>query len=257
MATDSVVDERTLPGTLPRRLRDRRHRGPSRDHHHQLQHGGQRQRANENEHLLKEILRDTWGFDGAVVTDWGGSNDHALGVKNSSTLEMPAPVSTRCGNWFKAVKDGKISEADINARLRRTADPGGFHLQGAGKGSPRPSTGTLPMPWPARRRPGKHRPAQEQGRPAAPLRPEARIAVIGGFAQTPRYQGAGSSMVNAPKVDSFLQMFEQSGLKSVGFAKGFDPSRQSGRRTAGRGRQAGRKGRHRSAVPRPRRGQGE
>ena len=47
--------------------------------------------ANENEHLLKDILRRDWGFDGAVVTDWGGSNDHALGVKNGSTLEMPFP----------------------------------------------------------------------------------------------------------------------------------------------------------------------
>src|SRR5699024_8091384 len=55
-----------------------------------------------------------------------------------------------------------------------------------------------------------------------PLDPEAKIAVIGGFAQTPRYQGAGSSMVNAPRVDNFLQVFEQSGLKSAGFAKGFD-----------------------------------
>ena len=47
--------------------------------------------ANENTHLLMDILRRDWGFDGAVVTDWGGSNDHALGVKNGSTLEMPAP----------------------------------------------------------------------------------------------------------------------------------------------------------------------
>ncbi|WP_370840901.1 glycoside hydrolase family 3 N-terminal domain-containing protein [Gemmiger formicilis] len=47
--------------------------------------------ANENAHLLQDILRKDWGFDGAVVTDWGGSNDHALGVKNGSTLEMPAP----------------------------------------------------------------------------------------------------------------------------------------------------------------------
>ena len=45
--------------------------------------------ANENEHLLKDILRDEWGFDGSVITDWGASNDHSLGVKNGSTLEMP------------------------------------------------------------------------------------------------------------------------------------------------------------------------
>lgn len=52
--------------------------------------------ANENRHLLMDILRDEWGFEGAVVTDWGGSNDHALGVKNGSTLEMPAPGGRCC-----------------------------------------------------------------------------------------------------------------------------------------------------------------
>ncbi len=51
--------------------------------------------ANENKHLLKEILHGEWGYDGAVITDWGGSNDHALGVKNGSTLEMPAPGGGR------------------------------------------------------------------------------------------------------------------------------------------------------------------
>ncbi len=45
--------------------------------------------ANENRHMLQEILVDEWGFDGYVVSDWGGSNDHALGVKNGSHLEMP------------------------------------------------------------------------------------------------------------------------------------------------------------------------
>lgn len=61
--------------------------------------------ANENAHLLQDILRRDWGFNGAVVTDWGGSNDHALGVKNGSTLEMPGPRRGRragtdegCGN---------------------------------------------------------------------------------------------------------------------------------------------------------------
>ena len=47
--------------------------------------------ANENYHLLTEILRNEWGFDGMVVTDWGGDNDHAAGVKAGATLVMPIP----------------------------------------------------------------------------------------------------------------------------------------------------------------------
>ena len=73
--------------------------------------------ANENAHLLQDILRKDWGFDGAVVTDWGGSNDHALGVKNGSTLEMPCPGGDSIRELMKAVQGGKISEADVDARL--------------------------------------------------------------------------------------------------------------------------------------------
>ena len=73
--------------------------------------------ANENAHLLKDILRKDWGFEGAVVTDWGGSNDHALGVKNGSTLEMPFPGDDSVRELMKAVESGKISEADVDARL--------------------------------------------------------------------------------------------------------------------------------------------
>ena len=64
--------------------------------------------ANENAHLLQDILREEWGFDGAVVTDWGGSNDHALGVKNGSTLEMPAPAGTPCGSCWPPYGPAKL-----------------------------------------------------------------------------------------------------------------------------------------------------
>ena len=73
--------------------------------------------ANENAHLLQDILRKDWDFDGAVVTDWGGSNDHALGVKNGSTLEMPCPGGDSIRELMKAVQGGRISEADVDARL--------------------------------------------------------------------------------------------------------------------------------------------
>ena len=77
--------------------------------------------ANENAHLLMDILRKDWGFDGAVVTDWGGSNDHALGVKNGSTLEMPAPGGDAIRELMKAVQTGKITEADVDARCGRSS----------------------------------------------------------------------------------------------------------------------------------------
>lgn len=122
--------------------------------------------ANENAHLLQDILRKDWGFDGAVVTDWGGSNDHALGVKNGSTLEMPCPGGDSIRELMKAVQGGKISEADVDARLDEMLE---LVLSTHAAVEKRPAPSTLPrtISLPAARR-REYRPAQERGRhPAA------------------------------------------------------------------------------------------
>lgn len=176
--------------------------------------------ANENAHLLQDILRKEWGFDGAVVTDWGGSNDHALGVKNGSTLEMPAPGGDAVRELLAAVRSGKIAEADVDARLdelltlvldthaaverhSRSFDADAHHAL-------------------ARRAAGESVVLLKNDDALLPLAEGTRVAVIGDFAETPRYQGAGSSAVNSIKVDTFLDCLNDSGLHSVGFAPGFD-----------------------------------
>ena len=176
--------------------------------------------ANENAHLLQDILREEWGFDGAVVTDWGGSNDHALGVKYGSTLEMPAPGGDAVRELLAAARSGKITEADVDARLdelltlvldthaaverhSRSFDADAHHAL-------------------ARRAAGESVVLLKNDDALLPLAEGTRVAVIGDFAETPRYQGAGSSAVNSIKVDTFLDCLNDSGLYSVGFAPGFD-----------------------------------
>ena len=176
--------------------------------------------ANENAHLLQDILRRDWGFSGAVVTDWGGSNDHALGVKNGSTLEMPAPGGDAVRELLKAVETGKITEADVDARLdelltlvldtsaavqkhSRSFDADAHHAL-------------------ARRAAAESAVLLKNDGGILPLAAGARVAVIGDFAETPRYQGAGSSAVNSIKVDTLLDCLAQSGLQCAGFAAGFD-----------------------------------
>ena len=230
MASDSIVDERTLRELYLTNFEIAVTEGHPKTimTSYNLINGTY---ANENAHLLQEILRDTWGFDGAVVTDWGGSNDHALGVKNGSTLEMPAPGLDSARELCKAVKDGRISEVDINVRLEEL-----LNLINDTTGALEKAPKTID--WEAHHALARKAAAEsivllKNKGDLLPLDPEARIAVIGDFAQTPRYQGAGSSVVNAPKVDSFLQVFEESGLHSVGFAQGFnrqgkpDPSLQA------------------------------
>ena len=176
--------------------------------------------ANENAHLLQDILRRDWGFEGAVVTDWGGSNDHALGVKNGSTLELPAPGGDAIRELMKAVQTGKITEADVDARLEELlelvfttkaavdAAPGKFDADAHHALARRVAAQSIVL-------------LKNENR-LLPLIKKEKVAVIGDFAQTPRYQGAGSSAVNSIKVDSFLDCLAQSGLNSIGYAKGFD-----------------------------------
>ncbi len=176
--------------------------------------------ANENAHLLQDILRRDWGFEGAVVTDWGGSNDHALGVKNGSTLEMPAPGGDAVRELMKAVQTGKITEADVDARLEELlelvfttkaavdAAPGKFDADAHHALARRVAAQSIVL-------------LKNESR-LLPLVKGEKVAVIGDFAQTPRYQGAGSSAVNSIKVDSFLDCLAESGLNSIGYAKGFD-----------------------------------
>ena len=71
--------------------------------------------ANENKHLLQEILRKEWGFDGIVITDWGASNDHAAGVAAGSNLEMPAPGLDSAREILQAIKEKTLTEEELDA----------------------------------------------------------------------------------------------------------------------------------------------
>ena len=190
--------------------------------------------ANENPHLLQTILRSEWGFDGSVITDWGGSNDHALGVQAGSTLEMPVAGGDSIRELEQAVKRGKITEGDVDLRVKelvklaRQTDAALKKLQ---------------QNFPSEADPEKHfdipahhalarKAAQDsivllknsedaEGRKILPLQKEALVGVIGDFAEKPRYQGAGSSVVNPTRLDTVLKLFGESGLSKVGFAQGF------------------------------------
>lgn len=219
MASDSVVDERTL-----RELYLTGFEIVVKEAHpktimssYNLVNGTY---ANENAHLLQDILRRDWGFDGAVVTDWGGSNDHALGVKNGSTLEMPAPGGDAVRELLKAVETGKITEADVDARLDELLTLV-FDTHAAVENHSLSFDADAHHAL-ARRAAAESAVLLKNDGDLLPLAAGASVAVIGDFAETPRYQGAGSSAVNSIKVDTFLDCLKDSGLHSVGFAAGFD-----------------------------------
>ena len=219
MASDSIVDERTLREIYLTGFEIAVKEGHPRSimSSYNLVNGTY---ANENKHLLMEILRGEWGFDGAVITDWGGSNDHALGVKNGSTLEMPAPGGDSVRELLAAVENGKISESDIDARLSELL-PLVFDTKAALDAAPREFDAAAYHAL-ARRAAEESLVLLKNEGALLPLAAGTKVAVIGDFAKNPRYQGAGSSMVNSTQVDVLLDKLIDSELNVIGYQQGFD-----------------------------------
>lgn len=219
MASDSIVDERTLREIYLTGFEIAVKEGHPRSimSSYNLVNGTY---ANENKHLLMEILRGEWGFDGAVITDWGGSNDHALGVKNGSTLEMPAPGGDSVRELLAAVENGKITESDIDARLSELL-PLVFDTKAALDAAPREFDAAAHHAL-ARRAAEESLVLLKNEGALLPLAAGTKVAVIGDFAKNPRYQGAGSSMVNSTQVDVLLDKLIDSELNVIGYQQGFD-----------------------------------
>lgn len=219
MASDSIVDERTLREIYLTGFEIAVKEGHPRSimSSYNLVNGTY---ANENKHLLMEILRGEWGFDGAVITDWGGSNDHALGVKNGSTLEMPAPGGDSVRELLAAVESGKITESDIDARLSELL-PLVFDTKAALDAAPREFDAAAHHAL-ARRAAAESLVLLKNEGSLLPLAAGVKVAVIGDFAKNPRYQGAGSSMVNSTQVDVLLDKLIDSELNVIGYQQGFD-----------------------------------
>ena len=219
MASDSIVDERTLREIYLTGFEIAVKEGHPRSimSSYNLVNGTY---ANENKHLLMEILRGEWGFDGAVITDWGGSNDHALGVKNGSTLEMPVPGGDSVRELLAAVESGTISESDIDARLSELL-PLVFDTKAALDAAPREFDAAAHHAL-ARRAAEESLVLLKNEGSLLPLAMGTKVAVIGDFAKNPRYQGAGSSMVNSTQVDVLLDKLIDSELNVIGYQQGFD-----------------------------------
>ena len=175
--------------------------------------------ANESEHLLVDILRGDWGYDKAVVTDWGGSNDHALGVKMGSTLEMPAPGLDSVRELMAAVKTGKVAECDVDARVDELLTLV-FDAQDA-LNTAKPSDMEAHHAL-ARKAAAESIVLLKNEGCLLPLAEGTKVALIGDFAFTPRYQGAGSSVVNATRVECLAEEIKASGLNCIGMAKGYE-----------------------------------
>ena len=178
--------------------------------------------SNENTHLLKDILRDEWGYDGIVITDWGGSNDHIKGVAAGSDLEMPTPGMDSARQIVKAVQEGRLSEEAVDACVDRLLEAVLTLTKEGAEGERKPEAfDTEAHHALARKAASESAVLLKNQDGILPLKPGTRVALIGDFAFEPRYQGAGSSMVNAMKLDKMSELIKEYDLTVVGMARGY------------------------------------
>jgi beta-glucosidase len=172
--------------------------------------------AHESRHLLIDILRGEWGFDGAVISDWGGVNDVVASIKNGGTLEMPGGGTDSARQIVAAVENGELSEQDLDARVDEIIELVLNTQIDADADVDVEAHHAL-----ARKAAEKSVVLLKNEEKILPLKKGEKIAVIGEFARTPRFQGAGSSQVNAIQVDAALDALRETELDIVGFAPGY------------------------------------
>lgn len=172
--------------------------------------------AHENAHLLIDILRQEWGFSGAVVSDWGGSNDAVAAAAAGGTIEMPSPGFDSVRQIVVAVESGELSEAEVDARAAEVID-----LVRRVTAQPRAAVDLDAHHALARRAAAESAVLLRNDDALLPLAGGTSVGLIGAFATAPRYQGAGSSLVNATRVPTLVDAVGASTLKLEGVAEGF------------------------------------
>jgi beta-glucosidase len=175
--------------------------------------------ASEDPWLLTTVLRDEWGFEGLVVSDWGAVNERVPGLAAGMDLEMPSSNGATDAQIVAAVRDGSLDEAVLDTAAGRVLDLVRKSTDGAGA-----VEGSLDVDAHhalAREAAGRSIVLLKNDGALLPLAKDASVAVIGEFAEKPRYQGAGSSMINPTRLDSALDGIRQAATGDITYARGF------------------------------------
>lgn len=177
--------------------------------------------ASENYHTQQEILRDEWGFEGLIVTDWGASVDRIPGLKNGTDLEMPTSGNLNAKKIVAAVKNGELDEAILDERVdavvnlivkSKPALEGTYEFDADAHHeiAARIAEGSMQL--------------LKNDDSILPLKEGAKVAVIGELAEAPRFQGAGSSVINPTKLDNALENLKKLGV-DVTYARGYEKTK--------------------------------
>lgn len=176
--------------------------------------------ASENEWLLSKVLRDEWGFEGYVVTDWGAVADRVKGLTAGNDLEMPSSNGENDKLVIQAVREGRLDEKIVDRAVERILTVMYDYLENR-------------EPNAVFDRAADHKKAVDAEKECAvllenngvlPLKQGTKVVYIGAYAKNPRFQGGGSSHINASQVTSALACAEEKG-RNVTYVEGFPGDR--------------------------------
>lgn len=176
----------------------------------------------ESKKYLTDLLRDEWGFDGYVVSDWGAVNDRVEALKAGMDLEMPSSNGVNDALIVKVVQEGTLDEETVDLACERILNIVFRYIENRDenavfdKEKDHETAASVEEECIVLLK----NDSDENGKHILPLNKEQKVAFIGKYAEAPRYQGGGSSHINSWKVESALEAVK--GLADVVYAKGFD-----------------------------------
>ena len=170
--------------------------------------------ASENDWLLNKVLRDEWGFEGLVVSDWGAVNERVKGLAAGLDVEMPASGGITDAQIVAAVKDGTLDEAVLDQAAERILTLIFRHAENREQREL-----TLEADHGFARKVAQESMVLLKNDGILPLKADETVLFVGEYAEKPRYQGGGSSHINSFKVSDALSAAKK--LGTVSFAKGF------------------------------------
>lgn len=172
--------------------------------------------ASENHWALTEVLRDEWGFDGFVVSDWGAVNDRVKALQAGLDLEMPASGGLNDAKIVKAVQDGTLDEAVLDQTVERILEIVYRYAQNRDEQAVWDKEKDHAF---AREAAAECMVLLKNEHQLLPLDKADEVAFIGAFAEKPRYQGGGSSHINSFRTESVLEAAD--GKYEIRYAKGY------------------------------------
>ena len=177
--------------------------------------------GSENAHTQTEILRDEWGFEGAIVTDWGACNERDDGLLAGNDIEMPSSAGGGMRKILKAIESGKISEEVLNERVLKILELIKKASDGAEKAAKEGFEFDEEKDHILAKEIAEQSMVLLKNDGILPLDKSKKVAVIGEMAKTPRYQGAGSSQINPTHLDSAYDILSAAGVDAT-YSQGYE-----------------------------------